>query len=262
MSDATRSGMQAQGLRAPGGPSEGTTARVGAGDQAREAVGHVAQQAKDQASVATARMGDEASRALEDLRAEGEGVAAAAQERALGLAEEGKRAGATQAEGFARALHRAAESLERDTPQLAHFVHDAAGSVDVLARSLRDHSPGELMGRVQDMARRQPVAFFGAAVLAGFALARFARSSAEDHAAPSRLRDEAPRAAGGAGIATPRPAGLGAPGWVPSDDHAGGAPARPATMAGATLGGAASRPAGTDPSAPIPMPGPTGSGSV
>ena len=52
--------------------------------------------------------------------------------------------------------------------------------MDGLARSLRDSSPGELMGHVEDLARRQPVAFFGAAVLAGFAMARFAKSSADE----------------------------------------------------------------------------------
>jgi hypothetical protein len=35
------------------------------------------------------------------------------------------------------------------------------------------------MGTMQDFARRQPVAFFGAAVLAGFAIARFAKSTAQ-----------------------------------------------------------------------------------
>ena len=37
---------------------------------------------------------------------------------------------------------------------------------------------GELVGQVQDFARRHPTAFLGATVIAGFALIRFLKSSA------------------------------------------------------------------------------------
>jgi hypothetical protein len=40
-----------------------------------------------------------------------------------------------------------------------------------------------LMGEVQNIARRQPVAFFGAAVLTGFAFSRFLKSSGDGSSA-------------------------------------------------------------------------------
>jgi hypothetical protein len=197
------------------------------------------------------------------VKTEGGKVAEAAQERAIGFAEEQKQAGAEQAEGLARAVHRAADELQGASPQIARYVHEAAASMDGLARALRDRSPGELMGRAEDLARRQPMAFFGAAVLAGFALARFAKSSAEhSHQASHRAGMGYQGGMGhsgdmhgteGHGIATPRPSAMGAPGWVPE----GGQPqdgaipaARPATMAAATLGGAGARPAAANRTGP------------
>jgi hypothetical protein len=86
--------------------------------------------------------------------------------------------GVEQVDGIARAIHRAASELEGTSPQLASIVHDAAGTIDNIARSLRESGPADMVQGVSDFARRNPVAFFGASVLAGFAIARFARASA------------------------------------------------------------------------------------
>jgi hypothetical protein len=205
---------------------------------------------KAQASATTGALREEATGTLADVKAEGASVAEAAKERAASFAEEQKRIGANQAETLARAVHGAADDLQEAAPGVAHYVHEAASAVDGLARNLRDSSPGELMGRMEDLARRQPVAFFGASVLAGFALARFARSSAEN--ARRREADAGGhgrmQAAAGDGDAarSPQSSSMGAPGWVPaapgrSDDTAPQA-TRPATLAAASLGGAAARP--------------------
>jgi hypothetical protein len=185
----------------------------------------------------------EAAGAVEDIKSKGAAVAEAAKDQALGFAEEQKRLGADQAEGFARAVRGAADQLQDSSPQVARYVHDAASAVDGLARGLRDSSPGQLMGQMEDLARRQPVAFFGAAVLAGFALARFAKSSAEEarHGSAQATLPQGGRhsdAAIGGGRVVPHSTAMGAPGWVQGgpDD----AP-RPATVAAASLGGAAAR---------------------
>jgi len=138
-----------------------------------------AKDAAAQAKGVGASVKNEVTRAASELKNEGAEIADAAKSRALGFAEEQKRLGADQAQGMATAVRRAADELEQASPQMAHYVREAASSVDGMARALRDQSPTELMGTVQDFARRQPVAFFGAAVLAGFAFARFAKSSAQ-----------------------------------------------------------------------------------
>ncbi|HEY8613013.1 MAG TPA: hypothetical protein VIL69_17215 [Roseomonas sp.] len=175
-----------------------------------------------------------AASATEEARTQGEEILGAARERAEDLAEDGKEAAAEQASGFATAIRHAAEDLEDSSPEIARHVRSAADSVEGISAALRDRSAGQLMQDVTDFARRQPAAFFGAAALAGFALARFAKSSAEG----SPARTGHPH---GPAMATPH----AAPGWIPSR---GGDAAKPATMAAASLGGAAAhRPGGAMP---------------
>jgi len=240
-----------------------------------------AREARDAASEAASTVAAEASAAAQTVKQEGAALLDSAKHRAEDMARDGQRAGAQHAQGVARAIHRAADELQNESPELARMVHDAAGSVDRMARALRESNPRDMLHTAEDWARRQPLAFFGAAALAGFAIARFARSSAE-HAHGSAhegqpyggMRDTrrdmttagttatgaiaggnmpgTPSAgmgvATGAGEATyphgpstPHDTAAGAPGWVQDE---GGKP-RPATLASATLGGAASyRPRG------------------
>lgn len=239
--------------------------------------GHAADRVRDTASGTTEGVRAEASRAAEALRAEGEGLLDAAKGEMRDLAEQGRKAGASQARGFAKALRDASDTLEADSPTMARAMGQAAESVEGLARSLREHGPEAMFGQVQALAHRQPAAFFGVAALAGFALARFARSSApprhgtahrdgwrhqgwdDERAAgvagggaghpddlPPLGGRSAPSAHGGT---EPRTTGAGAPGWVP-----GTSGARPATTSAATLGGAAARPAEASASGPSGIP--------
>jgi len=73
-----------------------------------------------------------------------------------------------------RAVESAAASLEPEVPQLAGFVREAAQTVDRLSSDLRERSLGEIAESVARFARREPIAFLGSAVLAGFVIARLA----------------------------------------------------------------------------------------
>ena len=88
-----------------------------------------------------------------------------------------KCSGTQHLQEIARAAHRAADELQEDMPQAAGCIHEAAQSVEQVASNLRARSISELMGMADGFARRQPVAFFGGAVLAGFVLSRFLKSS-------------------------------------------------------------------------------------
>jgi hypothetical protein len=241
--------------------------------EVKEDLRAAARQARAAASQAADTIGREASSAVETLKQEGQGLVEAAQHRAEEAVEQGKAAGVEQAEGIARAVHRAASELEGSSPQLARIVHDAAGTIDGMTRSLRESSPGDMLRSVQDFARRNPLAFFGASVVAGFALARFARATSPrpsyegqgygyggDEAGRPHHLYSGPSAGmspagsggmthgqtygstggsmetGGSGMA-PQSSAAGAPGWVESEDGA----ARPATLASASLGGAAAQ---------------------
>jgi hypothetical protein len=97
-------------------------------------------------------------------------------------AEQQKSAGAGQADQMAKAVHSAADELQDQMPQAADFVHSAAAQLEKGADALRNRRIGDLVSDVNDFGRREPLALFGAAVLAGFAASRFLKSSAD----PSR----------------------------------------------------------------------------
>lgn len=222
---------------------------------------------RDKAGETARNLKEQAGDTLEAVRTEGQNLATAARDKAEQVAEQQKAAGAEQGHHLADAVRRVADDLEDTSPEIARHVRSAAESVDNVATALRERSVGDLIGQVNAFAHRQPVAFFGAAMAAGFALTRFARSSAND----SRTVRRTPPA-GGAGYRAGEPYGAPsqhgeglhhsptrAPGWVPEDDSKGSADTsslRPATMPAATLGGAAAHKPGT--AEPGSMPSSTG----
>jgi hypothetical protein len=170
---------------------------------------------------------------LGTVQEKGAEVADAVRTKADDLANQGKQAGADKAQGFAGAVRRVADDLETTSPEIAKHVRTAADSIEGIAGSLRERSVGSLIEEVSGFARRQPAAFIGAAVLAGFAVSRFAKSSAASAAATAS--------------SPTTPSGLTghAPGWAPTTN---GQEARPLTMSAATLGGvAAHRPGAAGP---------------
>ncbi|TMJ64267.1 MAG: hypothetical protein E6G91_22310 [Alphaproteobacteria bacterium] len=77
----------------------------------------------------------------------------------------------------ARSTKRAADDLERDSPQIAGLVRSLASQVDGYADSLRDQSVEQLWKSAADFTRRQPALVFGLAALAGFFALRTVKSS-------------------------------------------------------------------------------------
>jgi hypothetical protein len=126
---------------------------------------------------AESKLKRQASSAAEDAKAAFDAASITVKERALRVAEQEKKAGADQIVGVARAVHGAAREIEQQMPQAAGFVHDAAAKLEGAADSLRDRSVDDLIRSLNRFARSQPAAFFGGAVLAGFALSRFLKSS-------------------------------------------------------------------------------------
>lgn len=105
-------------------------------------------------------------------------VAEPVKDKAIEIAEQQKDAGADQMDHFARAMHGAAASLEQDMPQIATYVRDAGQKLESLADDLRNGSVNDLMDKFGQYAKDQPALVFGGAVVAGFALTRFLKSSA------------------------------------------------------------------------------------
>lgn len=81
--------------------------------------------------------------------------------------------------GFADSVKTARDALAKDNPGLvSDLVGQAAEGLESLSRSLEKTSGGEMIDAVRDFGRRNPMGFIAASVLAGFAVSRFAVSSA------------------------------------------------------------------------------------
>jgi hypothetical protein len=92
--------------------------------------------------------------------------------------EDQKRRGAETMRTFAGAVEHAAAELDEQSPLVARQFRTAARKVEDLSESLRGRSVRDLVNDASDLARRQPLWFFGGALVAGFALSRFLKSSA------------------------------------------------------------------------------------
>jgi hypothetical protein len=123
----------------------------------------VTRAAKDQAS----QLGDSAR----DL-------ANSAKDRVESAMTQQKSVGADYIGSIAQAASRAAREFENDVPQAAHYIRQASEQIQSVADTVRERDMRELVGEVQDFARRQPTLFFGGAVVLGFAALRFLKSSA------------------------------------------------------------------------------------
>ena len=115
----------------------------------------------------------------DDTRATLAGAAHSAKGRMHEIADEQKNAGAEHIHRAAGAIREAATQLEQQIPFAAGYVRDAAERLDGAATALRERSLDDLIGGVTRFARSQPAVFFGGAVLVGFAVSRFLKSSGD-----------------------------------------------------------------------------------
>ena len=95
------------------------------------------------------------------------------------IAEGQQHAAADRIGDLGHAADSVADELAKHVPQAGDALHGVAQRLEAAAAALREKDLDEVMHNVGDFARSQPVAFFAGAVLTGFALTRFLRSSAE-----------------------------------------------------------------------------------
>ena len=101
-----------------------------------------------------------------------------AKETARSKLSEQQQAAAGSLGDFAGALRKTAEQMQGGQHQsAARFAQTAASGLEQLSGTLRNRDLDGILRDAEGFARRQPVAFFGAAVLAGFLATRFLKSS-------------------------------------------------------------------------------------
>jgi hypothetical protein len=90
-----------------------------------------------------------------------------------------KSAGADYIGGLADTIRRAAREFDSDLPIAGTYIRKAASQVEGVADSIRTGNFNDIVRGARSFARRQPTAFLGIAVLAGFGAVRFLKSSTE-----------------------------------------------------------------------------------
>jgi hypothetical protein len=131
--------------------------------------------AKESAEPLTERVKERAA----DLKRQAEGTVRDVGARARSAVDEQKNVAAERVGGVARALRVASDDLrDQGQPMMAEYSRQVAEGLESMAQSLSRRGLDDLVEGIEDFARQRPVAFMGGAVVAGFALARFMKSSA------------------------------------------------------------------------------------
>lgn len=96
-----------------------------------------------------------------------------------------KNAGADYVGNLADTMRRAAREFDHDLPIAGAYIRKAASQIEGVSDQIKTGNFSDLVSGAQAFARRQPTAFLGLAVLAGFGAVRFLKSSAASSDASS-----------------------------------------------------------------------------
>lgn len=176
--------------------------------QASKDFGEVTDKAKQDLDAVT----QQAAEDVRELSHQAGAKVGEATDKAKSFAADQKDLAAGQINGVAAAIMKVADELESsDQSTVARYARDLATGLSGMGKAIETRDVDDLMGLGEDFGRKQPVAFLGAAALAGFVASRFALASAhrrESKPATDRgvggeqsteYRPGAPSAYGGAG---------------------------------------------------------------
>jgi hypothetical protein len=148
--------------------------------------------AKDLAGSSTDALKDHAS----DFVDAAKDAASQATDKLKDAVNDRKSSGADYVGKLANTMRRAAREFDNDLPIAGTYIRKAASQVEGVSETIRTGSFDDLLRNAQSFARRQPTAFLGIAVLAGFGVVRFLKSSSEgaspsDHSSSASARARA-----------------------------------------------------------------------
>jgi hypothetical protein len=104
-----------------------------------------------------------------------------------------QRTGADFIERLAGNIREASRAFESDAPVAARGINSAAEYVQDAADKIRNGSFRDLVDGATDFAKRQPAAFLGISVLAGFAAVRFLKASGGQSSLHAGASDQSSR---------------------------------------------------------------------
>ena len=152
-----------------------STARAGGAQRASSDASAGATEAlHSTAEQVTERMKDKAG----ELKQQAKETAHDVRQRTRSAVDEYKHVAVGRVEGIAHALRTASDELrDQGQPMVAEYSRYAAEGLESMAQSLDRREVGEFVENIEQFARERPVAFISGAMVAGFALARFMKSS-------------------------------------------------------------------------------------
>ena len=142
-------------------------------DQVADAGAEIKQRAGDALRASSDTVGEKFREAADAAK----GAVAGAADGLQDQAREQQRSGADFVGKLAGDIREAARAFENDVPFAARGINSAAEYVDGAADKIRNGSFRDLVDGAADFAKRQPAAFLGLSVLAGFAAVRFLKAS-------------------------------------------------------------------------------------
>ena len=159
----------------PKGFEKSATAAKSVSDQALSAGRDLKDKAIDLAGSSSDAIKDHASEFVDAAK----DVASQTTDKLKQTVDGQKNAGAEYVGSLADTIRRAAREFDGDLPIAGTYIRKAASQVEGVADTIRSGNFNDLVRGAQSFARRQPTAFLGMAVLAGFGVVRFLKSSAE-----------------------------------------------------------------------------------
>jgi hypothetical protein len=154
----------------------------------KDQIGNAGAEMKQRAGEAVQASTDVARDKFREATEAAKEVAGGTADEIQSRAREQQQTGAYFIERLAGNFRDAANAFESDVPFAARGINSAADYVQEAAANIREGSFRDLVDGATDFAKRQPAAFLGISVLAGFAAVRFLRASG-GNSSSSQARD-------------------------------------------------------------------------
>jgi len=181
MADQTFRTADQSGSASPQGFEKAASAAKSIADQARSAGRDLKDKAVGMVGSASEAIKDQASEFADAAR----DVASQATDKLWQSVDGQKNAGAEYVGSLADTMRRAAREFDNDLPIAGVYIRKAASQIEGVSDSIKTGNFQDLVREAQSFARRQPTAFLGMAVLAGFGVVRFLKTSANDSEVPA-----------------------------------------------------------------------------
>lgn len=159
--------------------SPGFESAAGAAKSATEEALSAGRELKDKAMEMAGSSSDAVKDRASDFADAAKDVASQATDKIKQAVDGQKNAGAEYVGNLADTMRRAAREFDGELPIAGTYIRKAASQVEAISDSIKNGDFNDLIRGAQSFARRQPTAFLGMAVLAGFGVVRFLRSSVQ-----------------------------------------------------------------------------------